>query len=213
MTISSTRVLTASALTLTAGLALSACKPSTPPAAPDTTITKEEVAAAEKAWGKALVDISLAYDTGGLPKAKPLASSVIDTAYGYNLGPVLFKPTLTREPQTFRLTKEGALSYFVGDDPNFPGDTGFALKHWRDVQVNDVGLQINGSVANTMGKVTFTDNKGCTTTVDKTWVFKKDEKNVVRIIVHHSSLPFGETGEPVCPKPGEAKVAAPAKPS
>lgn len=213
MTISSTRVLTASALALTAGLALTACKPSTPPAAPDTTITKEEVAAAEKAWGEALVDISLAYDTGGLPKAKPLAIKAIDTAYGYNLGPVLFKPTLTREPQTFRLTKEGALSYFVGDDPNFPGDTGFALKHWRDVQVDDVGLQINGSVANTMGKVTFTDNKGCWITVDKTWVFKKDEKNVVRIIVHHSSLPFGAGTEPACPKPGEAKPVTPAKPS
>lgn len=195
------RVLTASTFAA-AILTATACTPSkpTPAPAPGQDITKEEVAAAEKAWGDALVSISLAYDTGGIEKAKPLARTVIDTAYGYNLGPVLFKPTLAQEPQTFRLTKEGALAYFVGDDPNFPKDSGFALKHWRDVKVNDVGLQINGSVANTMGKVTFTDNKGCFITVDKTWVFKKDEKNVVRIIVHHSSLQVPETGALTCPK-------------
>jgi hypothetical protein len=208
------RVLATSAFALTAVLATTACTPAKPvpdPVKPaPTAITEAEVKAAEQAWGKALVDISKAYDEGGIEKAKPLAIAVIDAAYGYNLGPVLFKPTLTREPQTFRLTKEGALAYFVGDDPAYP-DTGFALKHWRSVEINDVGLQINGAVANTMGKVVMTDAKGCKTTVDKTWVFKKDDKGVVRIIVHHSSLPFPETGEPACPKAAgaapEAKAA------
>jgi hypothetical protein len=45
------------------------------------------------------VAISTAYETGGIEKAKPLASEVIDKAYGYNLGPVLFKPTLTQDPR------------------------------------------------------------------------------------------------------------------
>lgn len=55
------------------------------------------------------------------------ASAVLDAAYGYNIGPVLFKPTLTVVPQTFRPTKEGALAYFVGSDKDFPNDSGFAL--------------------------------------------------------------------------------------
>lgn len=163
-------------------------------------ITKEEVEAAQKAWGDALVAISLAYESGGIAKAKPLASAIIDKAYGYNLGPVLFKPTLTQEPQTFRLTKEGALAYFVGDNPAYPKDDGFALKGWRSVKVDNVGIQINGSVANTMGKVSMTDKDEKVTTVDKTWTFKKDDQGVVRIILHHSSLPY--TGPcPTCPKP------------
>ena len=161
-------------------------------------ITKEEVEAAEKAWGDALVAISLAYESGGIAKARPLASAVLDKAYGYNLGPVLFKPTLTREPQTFRLTKEGALAYFVGNDPKYPDDEGFALKHWRSVRIDDVGLQINGAVANTMGKVSMTDKDNEVTTVDKTWTFKKDDKGVVRIILHHSSLPYKGPEKP-CP--------------
>lgn len=153
-------------------------------------ITEDEVRAAEKAWGDALVAISRDYERGGFKKARATASAVLDSAYGYNLGPVLFKPTLTREPQTFRLTKAGALAYFVGHDPQYPNDTGFALKHWRTVVVRDVGIQINGNVANTMGKVMMRDRAGKLTTVDKTWVFKKDDAGVVRIIVHHSSLPY-----------------------
>jgi len=212
-TFATRRALAVSALAFATVVATTACNPVKPPPAPDTGITKEEVATAQKAWGKALVDISLAYEAGGIDRARSLASAVLDQAYGYNLGPVLFKPTLTREPQTFRLTKEGALAYFVGHDPNYPNDTGFALKNWRSVEVNDVGLQINGNVANTMGKVVMTDARGCKTTVDKTWVFKKDD-GVVRIIVHHSSLPFPETGEPACPKAaGAAPAAAPVKPS
>ena len=58
-------------------------------------ITKAEVEAAQLAWGNALVAISTEYDSKGFAAAKRLAETVIDSAYGYNLGPVLFKPTLT----------------------------------------------------------------------------------------------------------------------
>ena len=181
------RALTASVFALTVVMGT----PALAAAPPSAQITEPEVRAAEKAWGDALVAISLAYETGGIDKARATASAVLDAAYGYNLGPVLFKPTLTQEPQTFRLTKAGALAYFVGNDRvNYPNDDGFALKHWRSVEINDVGIQINGNVANTMGKVMMRDKDDKVTTVDKTWVFKKDDKGVVRIIVHHSSLPY-----------------------
>ena len=154
------------------------------------TITEAEVRAAETAWGEALVAISRDYESGGIEKARATASAVLDQAYGYNLGPVLFKPTLTVTPQTFRMTKEGALAYFVGHDPQYPTDTGFALKHWRSVNVQGAGIQINGNIANTMGKVEMRDRDGKLTTVDKTWVFKKGDDGVIRIILHHSSLPY-----------------------
>ena len=191
----SRRALTASLFALTAVTVVAGCKPAPAPP-PPVQITEPEVLAAQKAWGDALVSISLAYESGGIDKAKPLASAVIDKAYGYNLGPVLFKPTLTQAPQTFRLTKEGALSYFVGHDPNYPQDDGFALKSWRSVSVHNEGVQINGAVANTMGNVSMTDKDGKVTTVDKTWTFKKDDKGVVRIILHHSSLPYNGPEKP-----------------
>jgi len=156
----------------------------------NTTITEAEVLAAQKAWGDALVRISTEFDQDGLQKAKATASAIIDAAYGYQMGPVLFKPTLTQLPQTFRLTREGALAYFVGDNPAFPKDTGFALKGWRKVAIDNAGIHIHGDVATTMGKVTVTDKNGRQTTVDKTWQFKKDDTGALRIVLHHSSLPY-----------------------
>ena len=153
-------------------------------------ITEAEVLAAQKAWGNALIQISDEYTKSGFEKARATAATIIDAAYGYNMGPVLFKPTLTSSPQTFRTTREGALSYFVGGDSKYPKDTGFALKGWKVVAIENAALHINGDVANTMGNVTFTDKDGKKTTVDKTWTFKKDDNNVVRIVLHHSSLPY-----------------------
>merc|ERR1711992_523340 len=93
-------------------------------------ISEQESLAAQRAWGDALVSISTTYDSQGLAAAKALAEEVIDSAYGYNYGPVLFKPTLTTGSQTFRTTRAGALAYFVGGDKAFPNDKGFALKGW-----------------------------------------------------------------------------------
>ncbi len=42
----------------------------------------------------------------------------------------------------------------------------------------------------TMGNVFLYDKKGQVTKVDKTWGFKKDAQGKLRIVLHHSSLPF-----------------------
>ncbi|WP_103670062.1 hypothetical protein [Pseudanabaena sp. BC1403] len=153
-------------------------------------ITESEVLAAQKAWGDALVSISKTYETEGKDAAKALAGKVIDEAYGYQFGLVLFKPTLTTAPQTFRTTRASALAYFVGDDPTFPRDKGFALNGWRKVESKNIGIFISGDTATSMGKVTLTDKDGNVITVDKTWQFFKDDTGKLRIIVHHSSLPY-----------------------
>jgi hypothetical protein len=153
-------------------------------------ISEGEVLAAQKAWGEALVAISTTYDTKGIAAAKALAEKVIDGAYGYQFGSVLFKPTLTVAPQTFRTTRAGALAYFVGGDPNFPQDTGFALKGWRKVEVKNAGVFISDGTATTMGNVMITNKEGKVTTVDKTWQFVKDDNGKLRIVLHHSSLPY-----------------------
>jgi hypothetical protein len=41
-----------------------------------------------------------------------------------------------------------------------------------------------------MGNVLFTGPDGKVTTVDKTWSFVKDDAGKLRIVVHHSSLPY-----------------------
>ena len=153
-------------------------------------ISEAEVLSAQQGWCKALVDISAAHTNAGQAAAKALAEKVIDAAYGYQMGAVLFKPTLTANPQTFRTTRAGALSYFVGGDPAFPKDTGFALKGWIKCEPANAAIFIAGDNASTLGKVHFTGKDGKVTSVDKTWSFVKDDAGKLRIVVHHSSLEY-----------------------
>jgi len=180
-------------------LALGACTTMSPaPAASTTTatqqavapITRDQVIAAQNAWGDALVKISTTHDNSGFDAAKKTAEAVIDSAYGYSLGPVLFKPTLTVAPQTFRTTRDGALAYFVGGDKSYPKDTGFALKHWRSYKIENAAIFTDGNVAISMGNVTLTDKDGNVTVVDKTWGWKRGTDGNLRIVLHHSSLPY-----------------------
>lgn len=154
-------------------------------------LTGTEVLAAQQAWCQALVGIGKAYGQGGgsgRQAAQAMAEQVVDAAYGYQMGAVLFKPTLTTNPQTFRTTREGALAYFVGGNPAFPKDTGFALKGWQQCRVDNAAVFIAGDSATTMGKVHLTGADGKVTSVDKTWKFVKDDAGKLRIVVHHSSL-------------------------
>lgn len=163
----------------------------TPAAA--STITPAEVNAAQQAWCDALVAIGKAHEDGG--DAKALATQVIAEAYNYDHGSVFFKPTLAYGERTFRTTKEGALSYFVSGNSEFPEDKGFALKPWVKARYDnlgdgDAGIQIHGDVAITMGNVWVTAKDGTEVMVDKTFAFKKGADGKLRLIVHKSSLPY-----------------------
>ena len=101
-----------------------------------------------------------------------------------------FKPTLASGLQTFRPTRAGALAYFVGGDPQFPADTGFALKPWTSCGIRNQVVQLHGIFAITMGNVDLSDSSGKVTTVDKPWGFLREPDGETRIVLHHSSLPF-----------------------
>ncbi|MEH6500831.1 MAG: phosphoribosyl-AMP cyclohydrolase [Pseudoalteromonas distincta] len=153
-------------------------------------ITEAEIKHAQQAWGEALIAISTTYTENGREKAEQKARKVLDAAYGYGQGAVLFKPTLASGEQTFRTEYDDALAYFVGGNPAFGNDSGFALKSWEGYEFTNAGIYINGDLALTMGQVMLTDASGQVTTVDKTWGFKKDEQGDLRIVLHHSSLPY-----------------------
>ena len=153
-------------------------------------ISEADLTNARKAWGDGLIAISAAFEAGGIDGARSAAGRMLDELYGYDHGPVLFKPTMASGEQTFRPTKRGALSYFVAHDSEFPLDTGFGLKGWRAVRSRTADAFVEGDVAMWMGWVTMTDKDGFDTTVDKSWGYRKDAAGIVRIVLHHSSLPY-----------------------
>ena len=155
-------------------------------------ITEQQVNAAQQAWCDGLVNVAQIHARGG--DAKAAAAKMIDDLYDYADGKVFFKPTLAYGPRTFRPTREGALAYFVGGNPNFPEDTGFALKGWTkaryDNNAAENGIQIHGDIAITMGNVYVTGPDGKEVMVDKTFVFRRCKDGNLRLCVHKSALPF-----------------------
>ena len=154
------------------------------------TITQEDLTDTIRKWGNGLIAISTAFEDGGIEKATSTASEFLDRLYGFEFGPILFKPTLSGGAQTFRPTKQAALSYFVGNDLHYPSDQGFAIKYWREVKSETSALIIDGTIAMWMGWVTFKDKDGNLVKVDKSFGFKKSPSGNLKIILHHSSLPY-----------------------
>ena len=166
------------------------------PAVMTETISVSEVKRAQEAWCDALVSISKAHEQGGFSKSQPLAGDVIDAAYGYQFGPVAFKPTWAKGDTTFRETREGALSYFVGGDPAY-ADSGFAIgtpgsnrSPWVKCVPEIFVIQTFGNTANAMGWVHVEAADGTKSKVDKTFGYVRDDDGALRIVVHHSSTPF-----------------------
>lgn len=155
--------------------------------ATDNEITKEDIIRVQEKWGKALVNLGKTYTDGG--DYQKVAKNLINTLYAYQTGQVLFKPTKASDIK-FRTTKEGALSYFVGHNKNFPEDKGFALTPWTNVRFKNAGIYINGNVALAMGKYFFTPLKGKPVKVEYTFGYVKKDDGSLKIILHHSSLPY-----------------------
>lgn len=150
-------------------------------------ISKAEVEAAQKAWSDGVVEIAKAHRSDR--DYRSLAAAHVDKMYAYQHGPVLFKPTLAADSQ-FRLTREGALSYFVGGNSKYSEDKGFAIKPWTSVRWDNADIITDSDSAMAMGNYFFTDTSGKVTKVEYTFGYKRDEDGDLRIVLHHSSLPF-----------------------
>lgn len=149
-------------------------------------ITEEMVNEAQQKWADGLVAIGKAYQEGNDYEEE--ASKMIDDRYGFQDGVVLFKPTKTSE-ENFRLTKEDALSYFVGGAHE--EDEGFALAPWSNVRFENEATIIDSDSALASGLYYFTSAEtGEETEVEYTFGYYLDSDGVLKIQLQHSSLPF-----------------------
>jgi hypothetical protein len=153
-------------------------------------ISELEISQARQSWGEGLIKISSTFDNEGIDKAKVIANIELDRLYGFEFGPILFKPTLSGGSQTFRTDKEGTLSYFIGQNSKYQSDSGFALKSWKECNSETSSLFIENDIAMWMGWVSLTNQKGEVTKVDKSWGFKRGLDGSLKIVLHHSSLPY-----------------------
>ncbi len=149
-------------------------------------ITIDEVKTTQEDWGKSIVKIGKVFTNGGDYSAE--AKSQIMRLYDYEKGTVLFKPTLAADIP-FRPTVEGALSYFVGGNANFPEDKGFAIAPWTKVRFENHNIITYGMKGIAMGHYFFTNLDGEETKVEYTLGFIK-RGTEIKITIQDSSLPY-----------------------
>ena len=150
-------------------------------------ISKKDVVEAQQEWGKYIIRIGELKENR--KACEKMTEELVNKLYGYDLGTVLFKPTLAAEKQ-FRGTFEGGKSYMIGGDDNFPEDGGFALKPWTEVRFENTGIILGEEEALAMGNYFFTEENGEETKVEYSVGYKKDGDGNLKIILHHSSLPY-----------------------
>ncbi|MBD2841986.1 phosphoribosyl-AMP cyclohydrolase [Erythrobacter sp. KMU-140] len=164
-------------------------QPRAPTAAQLECITEPEVVAAQEAWGEGIVKIGNVYSEGG--DYRQAAIDHIDEFYAYDESLVLFKPTLASVEQ-FRPSFDGALSYFVGGNPSYPEDKGFAITPWTSVRWQNAGITNNiCNMAVAMGNYYFTPaDGGEETKVEYTIGYIRDAAGDLKMAVHKSTIPY-----------------------
>ena len=150
-------------------------------------ILLKDVESIQNKWGDNLVKLGKL--KGDIDACKKESKLMIDSLYGFDNGEVLFKPTKAKDQQ-FRLTFEGAQSYFIGENQNFSEDKGFALQPWTNVRFENASVIFNEKSAIAMGNYFFTQVDGSEVKVEYTFGYFVDKQGQLKINLHHSSLPF-----------------------
>jgi len=150
-------------------------------------IKQEEILEAQNKWGNQIVKLGVDYREK--KDFEKTAWLLVDELYGYHEGPVLFKPTKASRKQ-FRLTRKSAVSYFIGQNPDFAEDKGFALEPWEKVRFKNAEFILGEEQAVAMGNYFFTNYQGIETKVEFTLGFFRSKNGTLKINLHHSSLPF-----------------------
>lgn len=148
-------------------------------------ISEQQILQAQQEWGQGIVIIGKAKLDG--KDYKSAAKAHIEKLYDYSNGRVLFKPTKAKNDQ-FRQTFGEALSYFVTGEVS--EDDGFAINPWTKVRFDNHDISIHGDVAFAMGNYYFTTTDNKEVKVEYTFGYRLDEAGQLRIVLHHSSLPF-----------------------
>ena len=149
----------------------------------------QEIEKAQEKWGNGIVKIGELKDS--LKECRMFTINFINKMYDYENGIVQFKPTKASDFQ-FRGDVKAALSYFIGSDSDFNEDKGFALNPWVKVDFENNSINIINDIAIAMGNYFFTDNDGEKTKVEYSFVYKKNDIGDLKIILHHSSLPYSK---------------------
>ena len=155
--------------------------------APVQNISNTHVMRIQQKWGKAFVKLNKIKDRIELKKeTKKFVKEF------YNISDiVLFKPTKASKIP-IRMDLKAIMSYFICG--HIKEDKGFALNPWDKVDFTNNNIIIKGNIAICMGKYVFISKINTQKLIaEYSIVYEKCKKtNKLKILLHHSSLPYNE---------------------
>ena len=148
---------------------------------------EKKIEKVQKEWADSIIEIGKAY----LNKKDYLFlnNKFLDKLYLFNEGKVLFKPTKAYQKQ-FRASKNEFISYFIGHNKVSDEDKGFALEPWKEIYFENFNTLYLEKILVTMGNYFFTNYKNEKIKVEYTFGYKFHRGNGLKIIFHHSSIPY-----------------------
>lgn len=150
-------------------------------------INKEDVYESQRKWALGIVNIGKVKND--FTRAQELTQEFLENQYDFNLGNVQFKPTKASLHQ-FRNDISSATSYFIGGNKSFEEDSGFAFMPWSEVKFENDSIQYHDNIASAMGNYFFKNSSNNEIKVEYTFVYIKRGDGDIKIILHHSSLPY-----------------------
>tara|TARA_B100001057_G_scaffold219107_1_gene219321 strand:- start:9379 stop:9831 length:453 start_codon:yes stop_codon:yes gene_type:complete len=148
-------------------------------------MTRQDIIKAQNLWSEGI--IKMGQITNDRESLEIYASDFLDRLYNFD-DQVLFKPTKAKDIQ-FRNNKKSAISYFIaGDSRDCNEDKGFALSSWSKITFENSDIILREESALVMGNYTF-ENENSRIKVEFSFAYKK-VNGLVKIILHHSSIPF-----------------------
>ena len=150
-------------------------------------INKKDVSESQKKWALDIINIGKAKND--FTRAQELTQAFLENQYDFKIGNVQFKPTKASLHQ-FRNDISSATSYFIGGNKSFEEDSGFALMPWSEVKFENDSIQYHNNIASAMGNYFFKNYSNNEIKVEYTFVYIKRGDRDIKIILHHSSLPY-----------------------
>ncbi|MCG8451621.1 MAG: hypothetical protein MI717_00385 [Spirochaetales bacterium] len=147
-------------------------------------ISEQSLLQAQDAWARGVEAIGRCSETQRQSEARSMLERLYDFSH-----PLMFKPTKAAQAP-FRGSFEAALSYFIGGNPAFPEDAGFALQPWVRVRFENASLSFDENFAFAQGHYYFTPPEGTELKVEYSFGYRAVENEGLKIFLHHSSLPF-----------------------
>ena len=148
---------------------------------------EKKVLIIQKEWANSIISIGKAF----LNKQDYLdiTDKFLDRLYFFNKGKVLFKPTKASHKQ-FRRSKNEFISYFIGHDKVSDEDKGFALEPWKNIYFENFDTIFFENILISMGNYFFTNYQDEQIKVEYSFGYILDNKSILKIVFHHSSVPY-----------------------